>query len=74
MKETAHHHPFTCRFDNPTTAVQEKARMGDKAKPLAPRRLTALLSLNFDLFVLAITSQKIDLQSDPLASDIEGRW
>jgi len=48
--------------------------MGDKAKPLAPKRLTALLSLNFDLFVLAITSQKIDLQSDGPASDIEGRW
>ena len=47
---------------------------GTKAKPLASQRLTALLSLNFSLFVLAITSRNIELRSHRTASDIRGRW
>jgi|SRR5215467_1508992 len=44
--------------------------MGDEGKAAGCVPLAALLSLNFSLFVLAITSQNIDLQSDARASGI----
>jgi hypothetical protein len=50
---------------------KKTARMGDEAKPLAathPR--WRLCCVNFGLFVLAITSRKIEMQSDARASDI----
>jgi hypothetical protein len=74
VKETAHHHPFTYRFDNPTTAVQENGTYGGQGKAVGSQKADGFAVSELDLFVLAITSQKIDLQSDPLASDIEGRW
>jgi hypothetical protein len=48
--------------------------MGDEGKAAGCVSLAALLSLNFSLFVLAITSQYFDLKSHSFASDIQGRW
>jgi len=38
VKETAHHHPFTCRFDNPTTAVQENGAYGGQGKAVGSQK------------------------------------
>ena len=66
--EEPHHQQLHRRFDNPTTAVQENGTYGGQGKAAGCVPLAALLSLNFSLFVLAITSQDIDSRSDVWAS------
>lgn len=61
--------PLHYRFDPQRLLSKNTARMGDRAKPLVFRGPAALLC-ELSLFVLAITSRKIEMQSDPRASDI----
>jgi hypothetical protein len=48
---------------------KKTARMGDEGKAVGSVLPTALLFLNLSLFVLAITSRKIEMRSDRYASD-----
>jgi hypothetical protein len=58
------------RFNAQRLPSKKTARMGDKAKPLASlgRRLCCL---NFSLFVLAVTSAKIEPRSDAPAAAMQ---
>ena len=71
--EEPHHQQLHRRFDIPTTAVQENGTYGGQGKATGVP-LAALLSLNFSLFVLVITSQDIDSRSDVWVSGMQGRW
>jgi hypothetical protein len=55
------------RFDNPTTAVQENGTYGGQGKAVGSQRPTALLC-ELSLFVLAVTSRKINTRSNSPAS------
>ena len=66
--------PFTARSTTQRLPPEKAACMGDEGKAAGCVPPAALLSLNFSLFVLAITSQYFDLKSHGLASDIQGRW